>query len=290
RSLAALSWKDIALGLQDDANLSKSQSKALRRQVRDQAGLLRDMQRWVEFTIMTQAPNARTSTWRDVTLLANPASRQLGKEWITKQMYHNTDRMFHQHGFGHPDHVYFTHEILFTDAGLEFVLCRQFTSVRSIDELVRLNRDNLCNVLLVNLLQVPETPTVDASGHVTQHQMVSIHGDYVNLVCGEFWNDTRDRCVLAIQQIHHDELWDATQFRNRTIWLDIRQRGNGAEGCTARLLSLASQSHLAGGRSLSVDAEARNWGLDLTACPPAQKEALFRRFATDFLDTLLRRL
>ncbi|KAF0709728.1 hypothetical protein As57867_005768, partial [Aphanomyces stellatus] len=52
RSLAALSWKDIALGLQDDANLSKSQSKALRRQVRDQAGLLRDMQRWVEFTIM----------------------------------------------------------------------------------------------------------------------------------------------------------------------------------------------------------------------------------------------
>ncbi|KAF0708506.1 Aste57867_6325 [Aphanomyces stellatus] len=206
-------------------------------------------------------------------------------------MYHNTDRMFHQHGFGHPLATvgadFHSHAVLFADHGIiEYVFCRQFASNMDMASYVALTRDHLCTILLVNHLQSRETPTITKSDSISQHQMISHHGDHVNLVCGEFW--TADRCVLAIQQIHDDEAWAESreEYRNRTIWIDIH---NVPNGIVVRILSLASQKNVTQGQ-VSVDDEALHWGLDLSDCPAAEKEARFRWHTVDFFNALLPQL
>ncbi|ETV78923.1 hypothetical protein H257_07713 [Aphanomyces astaci] len=36
-----------------------------------------------------EPPMPRSNAWRNATLAANPTARNLGKEWLTQQMYHN---------------------------------------------------------------------------------------------------------------------------------------------------------------------------------------------------------
>ncbi|KAF0719754.1 Aste57867_826 [Aphanomyces stellatus] len=64
--------------LADDEELSQAQNKALRHQIWQQSVLVRELHRWVACTTL----------------------REMGKEWILKQMYHNTDAVFQQHGYG----------------------------------------------------------------------------------------------------------------------------------------------------------------------------------------------
>ncbi|RHY81073.1 hypothetical protein DYB31_014485 [Aphanomyces astaci] len=75
-----LSWKDVAEALLCDRRLAESQHKALAKdQIQNKKHLL-EMYQWVLAQVSLQ-------------------SRSLGKQWITRQMYHNRDRIFQQYGY-----------------------------------------------------------------------------------------------------------------------------------------------------------------------------------------------
>ncbi|ETV63586.1 hypothetical protein H257_19486, partial [Aphanomyces astaci] len=85
RSLLLLLWHEVARSLADLRMLSESQNQALKAQL-------------VEHEALPSLDHNRTS-WRHASLLNDPATRKLGKEWITEHMFHNTDAIFHQYGF-----------------------------------------------------------------------------------------------------------------------------------------------------------------------------------------------
>ncbi|ETV63531.1 hypothetical protein H257_19543, partial [Aphanomyces astaci] len=93
--------------------------------------ILRDMEAWVaHHQSIPSSLNACVSTWRDMTLLEHPPSRDLGKAWITRQMYHNSNRMFHQYQFPSTTSshdLYDVEVVTCPDTGaLEYVHRRQF--------------------------------------------------------------------------------------------------------------------------------------------------------------------
>ncbi|KAF0700834.1 Aste57867_8633 [Aphanomyces stellatus] len=96
-------WRDVAKALQEQRAEVESDKRTLERHMKVQRRLLNDMQQWVAAQLSLQtAPNAAVPTWRDVSLLASPVSRWLGKEWILKQLYDQTDHVFQKYGFPSP--------------------------------------------------------------------------------------------------------------------------------------------------------------------------------------------
>ncbi|ETV64484.1 hypothetical protein H257_18638, partial [Aphanomyces astaci] len=99
RSLLLLLWHEVARSLADLRMLSESQNQALKAQLVEHEALVREMYHWTAtYHIKPSLDHNRTS-WRHASLLNDPATRKLGKEWITEHMFHNTDAIFHQYGF-----------------------------------------------------------------------------------------------------------------------------------------------------------------------------------------------
>ncbi|CAK4200373.1 unnamed protein product [Aphanomyces euteiches] len=85
----------------EDRRLAQSQQRNLRKQLVKQEQLAKEMYAWVVANVSIQTEkslNTNTLTWRHVSLASNPTTRGLGKEWITKQMYHNTERIMLENG------------------------------------------------------------------------------------------------------------------------------------------------------------------------------------------------
>ncbi|ETV91221.1 hypothetical protein, variant 7 [Aphanomyces invadans] len=101
-----LAWRDVALCLRDEHVSSKTKNHKLRAQLAALNKVMFEMQSWVVTNAALQfTEDGFAPTWQDHTLLSNPKSRDLGKAWITQQMYHQVDRIFHRHGFPSPDNA-----------------------------------------------------------------------------------------------------------------------------------------------------------------------------------------
>ncbi|ETV75403.1 hypothetical protein H257_10253 [Aphanomyces astaci] len=108
-STGMLSWADIALALQDAAQVSRSDAWELQVQVVNQARLGRAM-----WTYATNLLAARTclrqgiiETWQHVSLPRSPPARREGLDWITTQLYHNADAVVAGLGFPATGELFF---------------------------------------------------------------------------------------------------------------------------------------------------------------------------------------
>ncbi|KAG9415077.1 hypothetical protein AC1031_008505 [Aphanomyces cochlioides] len=87
-----LSWKEVALAVQESNENAQSERQALKAQVARLRKVVQAMKGWVTAAVVdTMSLDAMIPTWRNVTLLADPVSRILGKKWITERMFHHTD-------------------------------------------------------------------------------------------------------------------------------------------------------------------------------------------------------
>ncbi|KAF0684237.1 Aste57867_23762 [Aphanomyces stellatus] len=225
-----LPWHEVASALVDVRRLSETQNKVLRKELQANESLLRDMHRWVsEHSAIQTQPNANTHTWRSVTLLANPESRLLGKEWIAKQMYHNMERMFERYHFPPEDSTeeYSTDEIVFDDdmdgshGGYKFVQKRHGYGLQSFEQEVAYVKDTLLALQCSIPSYDPTLPKlVHDEGSIMQSAFVTAGNEYVNVLVGQF--QTPDRYVFVVQQIQVDEAItqsvDHCRQRNRMIW------------------------------------------------------------------------
>ncbi|KAF0692635.1 Aste57867_16300 [Aphanomyces stellatus] len=286
-----LSWKDVAKALQEGRRMAEIQQTDLKRRVDDHEALVREMQRWVLASHIEIAPNPAQRSWRNVTLLANPTSRQLGKEWICKQMHHNMERMFDQHGFPALDAletIDWELNFTFSDQGFTSVYRRQLSRDITMEASMDYIRRTLLSVQVFIAHYSPRLhkEIYDIQGQTQQVALVTPRQDFVNILCGEFI--THDQYVLVVQQIHDDESCTREpthRQRNRTSWHDIRRLPNGRT--MWRILALQSQSFTSTGRVIQLREDAQDYGVDLTDCPDHLLEARFPRL---FRNELTRRL
>ncbi|OQR86907.1 hypothetical protein ACHHYP_09786 [Achlya hypogyna] len=92
RKSSSLSWEDVARALQDDTLRLVGENRELQRTQRAYARFYRVVTACAQLSI-DRVPTLTEETWRHAQLLAgDPASRQLGCEWILKQVHFNTTR------------------------------------------------------------------------------------------------------------------------------------------------------------------------------------------------------
>ncbi|CAK4149231.1 unnamed protein product [Aphanomyces euteiches] len=131
---SALPWKEIARALLDESTASQIEHRALRNQLERHTFVLRAMKRWVvENTSLARSPNPVSPSWRHSTLYSDGHTRALGKEWITLQMLHTTERMLMAQGFPETLDEIYSADVAFTeDEGNEYSMSWQFVSAHSI--------------------------------------------------------------------------------------------------------------------------------------------------------------
>ncbi|RHZ22151.1 hypothetical protein DYB37_013013 [Aphanomyces astaci] len=81
-----LSWHSIAAEFKREVHQVLTDRQSLVTQTEEFESLTRAMRR---FVMNIPPPMSRSNEWRSATLVADPMARNLGKEWLTQQMYHN---------------------------------------------------------------------------------------------------------------------------------------------------------------------------------------------------------
>ncbi|KAF0700849.1 Aste57867_8648 [Aphanomyces stellatus] len=296
-----LPWKDIAHALHDDARDVSSQQVALKTQVKDVQMLVWEMRQWVAANTalrvrqssillclsrgMQRTLDNQVPTWRNVTLLANPTSRRLGKEWITQQLYHNTDVIFQRYGFPAIDSgetiADWDNQSIVVD-GCDFtVYRRQVETGDSLADAIAHIDDTLLSVqstlpTTARTSEVDDILTVgthaagcgqskvEIEGSTTLFALVTSRREYVNLLCGEFRSDRR--CVFVLQQILDDETSRHPDYpqRNRMFWHDIQELPTGRT--VTRSVAMHSLCYTTQG-GIAVDEDAKVIQVNISGCP-----------------------
>ncbi|RHY93497.1 hypothetical protein DYB35_007492 [Aphanomyces astaci] len=87
-----LSWHSVATVFKREAHRVLKDRQSLVTQTQAYQSLMHAMQRFVTMNI--PPPMSRVNAWHSATLVADPSARNLGKEWLTQQMYHNIHEPF----------------------------------------------------------------------------------------------------------------------------------------------------------------------------------------------------
>ncbi|ETV78787.1 hypothetical protein, variant [Aphanomyces astaci] len=147
----------------------------------------------------------RSNAWRSATLVADPRARNLGKEWLTQQMYHNmheplallpavrNEEEFFQFDFQASDE----HDDSFT--WMERV---QFTWPGTVQMFRRLVETNM---KAVNFPNCDETVEEEKTSNTRLFHTITPKGIFMNLLQGHFVE--ADRFIMVMRQIEHDETY-----------------------------------------------------------------------------------
>ncbi|KAF0700835.1 Aste57867_8634 [Aphanomyces stellatus] len=287
--MTRLPWRDVAKALQEQRDEVESDKRTLERYLKEQRRLLHDMQQWVAVQLSLQAsPHAGVPTWRNVSLLANPVSRRLGKEWILKHMYLNTDRVFQQYGFPPPNlQVDVKKELRFEfdDEGYVILFKEQLHSVKgSLQRQVSQFYHTLLSLQCMVVFYSPALSMVieEVDGFTRQYAFVTPRGEFVNVLVGEFHSS--NRCVIVGQEIQSDDSvadYYRHHQRNRTFWFDIY---TVPDGLRTRDIKLHSHPFVLGGSNLDRIQDAGDFGLNLSDCPTHLHDIRLHMWAQRILD------
>ncbi|KAF0694206.1 Aste57867_14899 [Aphanomyces stellatus] len=145
---AELPWRDVEVGR--EASMT---NHALKDRVKRIEQVTSDLRSWVaRMCIVPLTPlDSGCPTWRDVTLLdSSPLSRQMGKDWIAKRMFHQTNRVFHARDIQRA--IYDTSGDLCDLVGLRLVTRGQLVVPLPMNIGVGLLRRHILEIVFFNLL------------------------------------------------------------------------------------------------------------------------------------------
>ncbi|RHY23286.1 hypothetical protein DYB32_009251 [Aphanomyces invadans] len=285
----ALPWKEVAAAMHAMCEDAHSKQRALQYKSEEAEAVRRDLQEWVaSFHNPTASLSSWSRTWRDVTLLAHPRSRQLGKEWITQHMYHNSSRIFRQQECP-PTHYSIidnSWDIDFSSGECYYIVERGHVDWNMpLENVQSMFRNHLCSMFTLDAFCPLTAKTLtEATGNTVLHRLVMPNGDdaapkqYVNLLGAEF-NEPDNRTVVVVTQIQDDEA--ATRYasslpqRSRMTWVELH--GEAPNRTRGRYVSIVSQQFTKAGGFISMVDEARAWGHDLTEVNEWEQDDLFLR-------------
>ncbi|RHY03143.1 hypothetical protein DYB25_011212 [Aphanomyces astaci] len=267
-----LPWKEVAKAMYEMSQEVATTRRMLQHDAAEAEVVGLDLQGWAPLS-------SRCQTWRDVTLLSHPRSRQLGKQWITQHMYHNANRIFQQQECppAYYNIIDNSWDIDFSSGECYYIVERGHVDWNmSLANVQSMFRNHMCSMFTIDAFCPLTTNTLaEASDNTVLHQLVasgesSPVTQYVNLLGAEF-NESHDRSVVVVTQIQDDEMaaHSATSLPQRSRMTCHRTRG--------RYVSIVSQQFTTRGGFVSMADEAREWGFDLSQVPPWEQEQLFVR-------------
>ncbi|KAF0700840.1 Aste57867_8639 [Aphanomyces stellatus] len=275
-----LAWVHVARALLDDGRLRHAQHKALKAQVKAQRMLVREMKAWVISNgVLHSELGSRVPTWRDWTLPADAAARKLGKEWIIKQMYHNTDRIFMENHFPAIDSgetIDFDMDVdLSAESQTTFLFRSQMVLAMDLDEYQAHFSETIFTLRCYVPSYTRDLPLVvaDVEGNTREYGFVTPRHEYVHVLYGEFRTD--DRCPLrgVPPATPLDMVRISFELFGISSSHDIHQLPDGR--LHRRAFTMQSTSFIDEETPAPWDDDAGDYNVDLSSCPSHLKGLQF---------------
>ncbi|KAF0697511.1 Aste57867_11821 [Aphanomyces stellatus] len=288
---ALLPWRDVVEGLKDECELQEHISKDLLRKYRTNKEVFRFLSKWANQPIapeMVQQPIRMKESWRNVSLLHDPNVRRLGMDWITQQLFHNTDRMFQQHGIPATTDLNDFSVDGSNPESLSYVWRYQHEFDMSFEPFCDILRDTVQEFVMGSMWNSRFSCFLDESllAHTQYARSIRSADEAVNYLVREFIGV--DRAVFVGRNILEDESLPPSHRQSHRIFWYALERVSPTR-TKLRILILKSQDFTQGGGNVSLDDEARYWGCDLSSCMDHLKLQTFRAHAATAGRSLLAR-
>ncbi|ETV79429.1 hypothetical protein H257_07441 [Aphanomyces astaci] len=271
-----LSWHSIAKVFKSEAHRVLTDRQSLITQTQEFESLRQAMQHFVMMNI--QPPMSRSNTWQNATLLADPSARILGKEWLTKQMYHNILEAFSLFPVVSYDDELVQFDLEEDDGVFTWKEQIQFTWPGTVQMFRRLVETNMLAVNFPHYVEAtsPYQVVQEITANTRQFHTITPTGNFVNWLQGHFVE--ADRLIMVMRQVEHDELYICHPLRKQRhdmLWTEVRQVS--PTHIVLRSVSRVSQLFRPATGFMSVDEFATLKGVDLTGIDDGLKGAYLRR-------------
>ncbi|RHY71653.1 hypothetical protein DYB34_012935 [Aphanomyces astaci] len=210
---------------------------------------------------------SRSNAWHSATLVADPRARNLAKEWLTQQMYHNMHEPLALLPGLRSDEEFFQFDLEASDedesfVGLERIQCILPGTLASIRRFME-----------SNMREAVE----ECTANTRLFCITTADGVFVNSLQGHFVE--ADRFIVVFRQVEHDEAHACHPMlrqRHYRSWIEVRQVS--PTHILMRLVSHVSRSFRAHDGFVSSDELAALGGIDVTGIEDDdQKDEYIRR-------------
>ncbi|ETV64170.1 hypothetical protein H257_18904 [Aphanomyces astaci] len=217
-----LSWHSIAMVFKSEAHRVLTDRESLGTQAQEYRTLIASMQRFVMMNI--PLPMSRSNTWHNATLVADPRARNLGKEWLTQQMYHTMHEAFALLPALRSDEEYYVFDVEASDKHddsftfVEQIQCTWPGTLASFRRFVESNR--MRDVLLDDLHEVADEVVANTRLLCT----TTVDGAFRNTLEGNFVE--ADRIIIVLRHVDDDEAhscYPMLRQRHYRSWTEVRQ-------------------------------------------------------------------
>ncbi|OQR85390.1 hypothetical protein ACHHYP_11863 [Achlya hypogyna] len=222
RQPTALPWRDVAIALREDVAAAHTVRMSLRQELERQQALARAMSLWIEATISVPVAMGVKPAFHAVTLSKDPNARQLGLDWLTKQLFHHAHAVMGRLGL--PVEVdYKDFRVAAAGSSLEFALIqRRILGETSI---------SLVEAAFTRLYDRNSFQFVSAGRQVLDNAlpgMVYSRDAHENIVYRAFVSATE--YIHVSQSIHDDHIFPSLgpSRRNKTAWIVVHALGDGS--------------------------------------------------------------
>ncbi|ETV78776.1 hypothetical protein H257_07608 [Aphanomyces astaci] len=256
-----LSWHSIAKVFKGEAHRVLTDRQSLVAQIQELQSLTKFMQRFVMINI--PPPMSRSNAWQNAILEADPSARNLAKEWLTQQMYHNMHEAFALLPAVSYDDDFFQFDIQASHENDDpFTLTEQlqFTWPGTVQMFRRLVETNM---QAVHFTKNVEMVVEEKTSNTRMFHTITPEGIFVNSL--ERYFVEANRFVVVMRQVEHDEahLCDTLhKQRHGMSWTEVRQVS--PTHILMRIVSHSSHFFRPGGGLVSVDELSALWGIDMT--------------------------
>ncbi|RHZ24766.1 hypothetical protein DYB37_000005 [Aphanomyces astaci] len=291
-SAPLLPWREVMVGLKDDREFQERLSKELASKYHTHKEIFRFLSKWANQVVNPQVepPLPATDTWRNVTLLHNVHARRLGMDWITQQLYHNTDRCFYMHGVPSAGMLndFQVNCSAATNDTLSYIWRFQHEFDMPFDPCRDALRDTVEEFVMGGLWNSRFSCFLDQ--HVVPDgaqyaRSIRSPDEAVNYLVREFASPDDQRVTFVGRNILDDENHPAsTHQSHRIFWYDLEKLS--PTRTKLRILILKSQDISTKGY-VALDEEATYWGCNLRDCPDHLKLQTFRTHAHNTGKSLL---
>ncbi|KAF0686035.1 Aste57867_22129 [Aphanomyces stellatus] len=288
-----LSWEEVASAMAEMHNASATERRHLFAQTQTSRRLLPLLRAYaatrpIHTCLVEDHETSPQLALGHVNVVAHPEARKQGLDWLSKVVYHNTDRMFARYHYpptvaGRVSDAYF--DFSSPAPPYVFVVRGHLDLPVSLSAAWSLFQDGFVR---------------KQSGHFTPDEAASIAKrftvtrldlDIRREITPEMWylhhtplgqeygkkNLFRifhepDRVIVAGQTIFHDELAPPPPTDTKHLVWYVLEQVPGEGRCRVRWMSMVSSTMTHDG-FYSIDEEATKNGLDLSECPEDRKEA-----------------
>ncbi|OQR95978.1 hypothetical protein THRCLA_07420 [Thraustotheca clavata] len=205
-------------------------------------------------------------SWRNTTLFTETESRKLGFDWITKQMFNNTDRVFMDCDFPSPGDLMNFEDFTIRetiDDSFQYIWRHQVILPITMQQAVAAMRMMVLNFAKGaiwspgNGILMDEELLEDVGREIVYSRTQVNELEAVNLLCREF-SPSDKKCVFVSQNILDDEALPFIQRQcNRRFWIMLHSIHKNTTVC--QTLYANSQFFTKEG-FVSIEEEAACWG------------------------------